>query len=185
MSGFEDLERNICDVVFEDQIKLGYRSEVIRLYYPLASLNRLMGKECTRQQMAGVLEEFSHIAAGRLGAVEVTNRGDQFCLRIPPEGADYVHSTRDENDFLVKFIEAISSHNCGIEDIINIFRQYSDRIFVGKMENEEFDYLLYFEDGKPNDYRYCVALEGCHATYHRFTPGDYEEFGFGEVVPLA
>lgn len=41
-----------------------------------------------------------------------------------------------------------------------------------------FDYLVYFEDGIPDDYRYCLSLEGEHMIYHKFTPEDYEDFGF-------
>ena len=40
---FSRLEQNICDVIKEEQIKLGYQSETIRLYYPLGSLNNFLG----------------------------------------------------------------------------------------------------------------------------------------------
>lgn len=43
-----------------------------------------------------------------------------------------------------------------------------------EMENDEFDYLLRFEDGDDN-YLYCFKDEGCHITYHRFLPEDYRE----------
>ena len=36
---FARLEKNIIDVIKEEQAKLGYRKEKIRLYYPLSSLN--------------------------------------------------------------------------------------------------------------------------------------------------
>ena len=35
---FDKLRKSIVDAVQEGQLKLGYRSETIRLYYPLASL---------------------------------------------------------------------------------------------------------------------------------------------------
>lgn len=38
--------------------------------------------------------------------------------------------------------------------------------------------IVYFEDGIPDDYRYCLSLEGEHMIYHKFTPEDYEDFGF-------
>ena len=47
-----------------------------------------------------------------------------------------------------------------------------------RMHNGEFDWLISFEDGQPDAYRYCIADEGCHLTYHRFTKEDYEAFGF-------
>ena len=37
--GYEALKRNLIDIVAEEQAKLGYRKEMIRLYYPLSSLN--------------------------------------------------------------------------------------------------------------------------------------------------
>lgn len=184
MSGYDKLEQNICDVIFEDQIKLGYRSEVMRLYYPLASLNRLLGREFSREEMEEAMCGFADEVKERLGVVEVTCAKERFCFKIPPEGVDYVHRNRNENEFLVSFIQAVSGHNCKIEDLYGIFRRYSDNVYIGKMKEEEFDYLLYFRDGKPDDYRYCIAFEGCHTTYHRFTPGDYREFGFGEAEEI-
>ena len=42
-----------------------------------------------------------------------------------------------------------------------------------------FDYLVYFEDGTPDSYRYCIKLDDDgDAVYHRFTPEDYAAFGF-------
>lgn len=58
------------------------------------------------------------------------------------------------------------------------FHKYSDHVHVEKVSHGEFDYLVYFEDGKPDSFRYCITDEGCHMIYHRFTVEDYEEFGF-------
>ena len=40
---FDKLEQNIIDMIKEEQAKLGYRRENIRLYYPLSSLVHLTG----------------------------------------------------------------------------------------------------------------------------------------------
>ena len=40
--GYERLEKSLIDLVKEEQAKLGYRKEMIRLYYPLSSLNHFM-----------------------------------------------------------------------------------------------------------------------------------------------
>ena len=37
--GYSKLERNLIDLMKEEQAKLGYRKEAVRLYYPLSSLN--------------------------------------------------------------------------------------------------------------------------------------------------
>ena len=48
---FEKLEKNLMDVVLEEQAKLGFRREKIRLYYPLSTLNHLLGTQDTAEQM--------------------------------------------------------------------------------------------------------------------------------------
>ena len=42
---YHKLEQSLIDVVKEEQAKLGYRKEEIRLYYPLSSLNHFFGTE--------------------------------------------------------------------------------------------------------------------------------------------
>lgn len=37
--GFKRLEKNLIDIIKEEQAKLGFRKEEVRLYYPLISLN--------------------------------------------------------------------------------------------------------------------------------------------------
>lgn len=173
------LMQNIMDVIAEEQIKLGYRSEVIYLYYPLKSLNSLLGTDSNIYGMNINLSEFSEYAKEYLGKIGISNRKERFCIAIPTEGADYVHEHMDENDFLKSFIEVISKHGCTLEDIVAVFGQYSKNVMVKEIEDEEFDFLIYFIDGKPNDYMYCIKFEGCHASYHRFTEDDYLSFGMG------
>ena len=185
MDRFAKLEKNICDVIREDQIKLGYRSETMRLYYPLKSLNHLVGKELDIPEMYGELEDFCEEVEPRLGQIVISSKGERFCLTFPPQTAEYVHARMPKDEFLEEFIRVMERHGSTLEDVLAVFQRYSERIHLEKMEHEEFDYLIYFADGKPNDYRYCLTAEDCHMIYHRFTPEDYEEFGFsaGTVVP--
>ncbi len=173
---FEKLMQNIMDVIAEEQIKLGYRSEVIYLYYPLKSLNSLLGTDSDIYGMNINLSEFSEYAREYIGKIGISNRKERFCIAIPPEGADYVHEHMGENDFLKSFINAVSKHGCTMEDIAGVFGQYSKNVTVKKIDDGEFDYLIYFTDGKPNDYMYCIKFEGSHVSYHRFTKDDYLSF---------
>ena len=46
----ECLIKNMTDQVKEAQLKLGYAPETVRLYYPVASLNEILGtsaRECS------------------------------------------------------------------------------------------------------------------------------------------
>ena len=78
----------------------------------------------------------------------------------------------------MKFIETIARHGCTLDEVMDVFHAYSEHVHVEKTTGTGFDYLVYFEDGIPDDYRYCLSLEGEHMIYHKFTPEDYEDFGF-------
>ena len=52
---FERLKNNIISLVEEQQYKLGYRSEPVRLYYPLKSLNRLLNTSGDPSEMKETL----------------------------------------------------------------------------------------------------------------------------------
>ena len=176
---FARLEKNIIDVIKEEQAKLGYRKEKIRLYYPLSSLNHFFQLDVDETGMQEKLSRFSEYEEGKLGSVEVTNKGERFCFHIPEEGAEYVHNNMKENEFIKALIELVGRHGCTIEEIKELFHSYSDKIITEPMDNEEFDVMIRFGDGS-DPYYYCFKDEGCHIIYHRFLPEDYEEFGFGK-----
>ena len=175
---FQMLQQNIIDSIEEQQLKLGYLSETVRLYYPLSSLNRFLKTECSVECMLDLMQEFSSWSEKKLGGVVVTNKGERFCIAVPPAGAERIHQQLQTNGFLAELIETVRTHGSTWEDVLPIFKKYSDKVHVEKVDNGEFDYLVYFEDGKPDAYRYCIAVESHHVTYHRYTPADYEEFGF-------
>lgn len=162
-------------MIKEEQIKLGYRSETIRLYYPLESLNLFLQTDYDREQMHIALKEFCKEVEPRFGDVEVTSEGERFCFRLPPQTADYVFEHTEKSGFLYDFIRVISGHGVSMEEVLAQFHKYSDCVHVERMQQEDFDYLVYFEDGKPDAYRYCLTQEGHHVIYHRFTPEDYAQ----------
>ena len=175
---YAELEKNLIEVLKEEQIKLGYRSENVRLYYPISSLNRLLGVSLDAAEMEKALYGFGDHAKEHLGKIEISRVGERFCLQIPPEGVDYVHAHLTETEFISDFIHTIEKHGCTIEEALQVFYKHSAQVHVEKITDGEFDYLIYFENGSPDDFRYCLKDEGCHIIYHRFTEGDYEEFGF-------
>lgn len=177
---FSRLEKNIIDVIKEEQVKLGYRSELIRLYYPIQSLNRLLKANCNIEQMHKILKDFCEIAKDKLGEIEVTNQKERFCFAIPPQGVDFVHQQMGNKEFIYDFIRTIEKHGCTMDDLLKQFYKYSDNVHVEKADHGEFDYVVYFEDGAPDDFRYCITDEGCHMIYHRFTKEDYDDFHFDE-----
>lgn len=121
---FARLEKNIIDVIKEEQAKLGYRKEKIRLYYPLSSLNHFFQLDVDETGMQEKLSRFSEYEEGKLGSVEVTSKGERFCFHIPEEGAEYVHNNMKENEFIKDLIGLISHHGCKMEDIFEIGRAH-------------------------------------------------------------
>ena len=53
---YSNLERSLIDVIKEEQAKLGYYREDIRLYYPLSSLNHFLGTDVNADKMQKILE---------------------------------------------------------------------------------------------------------------------------------
>lgn len=183
MADFERLKNNIIDMLVEQQLKLGYMSESVALYYPIESLQGLLDVSCDELELKQLLATFSSNTHPILGGVTFSNNKDRFCLRIPPQGGAYVHKMManqkdDKYHFLDDFLQTISKHNLAIEDITEVFVRYSKCVVVKQVIDDDFDYLIYFEDGKPDDYRYCIKYEGEHATYHRFTESDFNKLGF-------
>jgi hypothetical protein len=175
---YSKLEQNICDVIKEDQIKLGYQKEVIRLYYPLGSLNHFLKSELRVEEMRKALEDFAGTVKEKLGTIEISNEGERFCFCFPPEASEYIHSHTPQTGFLYDFIDVVSRHGVTMDEVIAVFKKYSNNVHVEKTNHGEFDYLIYFKDGQPDSFRYCLTEEGCHIIFHRFTIEDYADFQF-------
>lgn len=201
---YSNLERSLIDVIKEEQAKLGYYREDIRLYYPLSSLNHFLGTDVNADKMQKILEgtgenvdETRNIVEGKeagsataepivagmnarlsdkLGMVEVSHRGDRFCFHILPEGVEYVHENTKENEFIRELVNLVAKHGCTIDQIYELFTAHSDRVGREKMDNGEFDERIWFQDDADDPYYYCFKQEGGHMIYHRFLPEDYEDF---------
>lgn len=181
MACFDRLFDNIVDLLAEQQLKLGYMEETVSLYYPLESLQTILGENCDAAAMLDTLQMFIDMKQTTFGCIDVSYKNNRFCFRIPPVAGAYVHALLNEESrekylFLQEFLQAIIKHGQTIDEIIMIFKRYSKNVVVRKINENEFDYLIYFEDGIPDDYRYCFKLEECHITYHRFMTEDFERF---------
>lgn len=174
---FENLEQNLIDTIKEFEIKLGYSENSIKLYYPLSSLNHLLGAELDIEQAEEKLGEFAKAVCDKFGKLEYSHYGKRFCITLAPEAAKYVRENVRDNGFLRELIETLQG-KCTLDDIKQVFSHYSDKVVCEKSDNPEFDWLLYFEDGKPDAYVYCIKSEFGVYTYHRFTHEDYKAFEF-------
>lgn len=171
----DGLASNILDMIKEEQIKLGYRKEKIRLYYPISSLNTLLGIHADCAQMEIELKSYFAQRQETFGEVEVSYRQERFCLTLPEQVSEYVYMHTEKEGFLYEFINVIANHDAVIEEVLQVFKKYSDNVYFEKIYGEEYDYLLYFIDDQPDPYRYCLTEEGHHLIYHRYTKEDFKE----------
>lgn len=180
MPDFDALRENLVDAIAEGQLKLGYSDAPVSLNYPADSLNRLLGTQLSFEELGQALREFRERVRVDLGDIGVSQVDGRYCLTVPQAGTRYVHGRLGEKEFLREFIDLMRDPHGGvtIEEILRVFWKYSDQVCCIPAQEEEFNYLVYFANGVPDDYRYLIQIELGHATYHRMTPGDYEAMGF-------
>lgn len=174
---FGRLFDNIVSVTKESQLKLGYESVPFGINYARSSLLHLLG-DCDDGAVPDLLAEFAAQYRDTLGDITYRTVSNGYRIDIPTQGVDYVHSLVRDDDFLVQFINVIRDYTCTIDDIIAVFNRHSDKVVVEHIDNDDFDYLIYFEDGQPDAFWYCIDTEDIGMTYHRFTKEDYLDFGF-------
>ena len=189
-TGYSRLAKSLIDIVKEQQAKLGYRMEIVRLYYPLSTLRHFF--ECagadhktadgviSEQQMLEILaqENLPRQLTDSIGKIKVTAKNERFCIEIPPKGSEYVHENTADNEFISELIVLVGTHGCTMEQITELFYKYSDDIEKKEMQNGEFDCYIRFLNDPDDTYYYCFHDEGCHIIYHRFLPQDYADFEF-------
>ena len=137
---YKRLEQSLIDIVKEEQAKLGYRKEDVRLYYPLSTLNHFFDTEDTVEEMAERLTHLPEDMKARLGEIAVTHKKDRFCFHIPEQGSEYVHEHTAENEFIKELIELVREHGCTKKKILELFGQYSENTITEEMNNGEFDF---------------------------------------------
>lgn len=174
---FQSLSCNLTGVAAEMCLKMGMTLPAISLNYPLATLNSLLGAQLSQPDMARTLKRFGRETADTLGGVTAAPVENGFCLTVPAQGVQYAMAHAPGLDFLKELVDAIS-RGCDLEALLAVFRRHSDHVHVEAVDSPEFDHLIYFENGEPDSFYYCVHAHGGHVEYHRFSKADYEAFGF-------
>ena len=171
---YEKLERSLTDVIAEEQAKLGYRKEAIRLYYPLSTLNHFFNSNDSADEMETKLQGFTEFSTSRLGNTQTSHKGDRFCIHLAPEASEYVHNNKEQNVFIFELVKFLEKDGCTLDSIINFFRKWDEKCVIKDIHDGEFDLLVMFIDYE-DPYYYCFKDEGFHIIYHRFLPEDYKD----------
>lgn len=171
------LEKNITETVTESITKLGFEEVPLTLYFPREALCGLLGEEIGTDLMDAVLNMFAESVSERLGKVTVHMAKDgRYAITVPKEGVRFVYENAKPQDFTESLVKQMEDPDCDIMEIASLFRAHGDAV-MQRSKCEDFDYVLYFRDGQPDDYRYCFHEEMGRLIYHRFTKGEFEKFG--------
>ena len=171
------LEKNICDNIYEAQLKLGYDRRPVSLNYTTTSLTHILGEVPTED----ILNEFALTVQERLGQLQFHPIQNGWCITVPADGCEYVHNNSTDRSFMKKLVDTVR-HHADTKELLELFKKASPDAVIKELNNEEFRYLVYFSSW-PDEYYYCIAEEeemdgSLHASYHRFIREDYEDFGF-------
>ncbi|MCQ2509354.1 MAG: DUF3877 family protein [Lachnospiraceae bacterium] len=171
------LIKNILDQVKEAQLKLGFARETVRLYYPLASLNRLLQTEVQTGKELAELLAGENLFRSLPGEAAFRSRGERIEISVPPETVCYVHEQVEEPAFLKAMIELFAQHHAATrENLKEVFGSFGKAYVLEEMpEGSDFDYVMYFPDKDPDEYYYCIKEEMGHTIYHRFMEEDYRQ----------
>ena len=174
---YQKLEKSLTDVIAEEQAKLGYQKETIRLYYPLSSLNHFFDSSDSADIMEKKLSHFPDFVADRFGITSFSHEGERFCFYLAPEASEYVHQNKKEHLFIFELVKLLQMDDTTLNCVVAFFKKWDNSCIVTEMNNGEFDILIRFIE-REDPYYYCFKDEGCHVIYHRFLPKDYADFGF-------
>jgi len=166
----ERLKNTLYEMIKEQQIKLGYVYETVRLYFPKTSLYNILGllETDSNDELKKALHLFKEEVKEELGEVIVTHKAERFCISVSAKGSLYIHEHVPQNLFLLDLITLFRQHNITIDDVTKVFDKTKLEYICEEQDGDEFDYLIHFLDNKEDPYYYCVKFDNGHASYHRF-----------------
>ena len=176
MMNINRLIKNVIEQIKEAQLKLGFEREVIRLYFPVSSLNALLETDYQdEKQMLTVLRETEELQNTEMGSLAFSAHKGRIEIMVSPKGAEYVAKKVPDPVFLKAVIELFASnHSLTIEEICQCFEQSGREYTCEEMApGTDFDYVVYFKDASFDEYYYCIKMEMGHTIYHRFMKEDY------------
>ena len=185
---FRRLENNLIDNIREAHLKLGYDERPMSFNYTLDSLCHLLGSDMSMDGMEKALESFSAASGEVSGGMTFRRIKNGFCLTVTASGTAYVKSITTGEEFIAKLVEKIRSHTSSLEEVVDVFRDFSGGVITETPDSSEFDLLVRFPEGSVDEYYYCLSAEQeidghTHITYHRFIKEDYSSL-FQKSAPI-
>ena len=123
----EPLKKHIIDTVKEWQMKIGYRAESMKLYYPAVSLAELLDlpEDVGKEQLQRALFEFAEKEEAFLGKLSFAEKEDRWDLTVPPEGCTWIHENFQDPPFLKDFIQTITTPGNTLTEVRACFDRHA------------------------------------------------------------
>jgi hypothetical protein len=178
-TGFKELEKNIETTIYEGILKLGYNAdEALSIYYDLDLLNYLLQNDFnSNTQCLDYLQEFIVYVNPRLYSINISLEKGRFKFTVPKEGIAYIYRQNQNNNFLKELIQMVKSHNFTLDEVLTIFRHYSNEFVCEEMNNSEFQYVIYFKDSNIDKFKYCFSFDEMGGYYHRLL-----DYSFNKIM---
>lgn len=170
------LEKHVMDTIKEWQTKIGTDDAGVGLYYPKKSLCAYLGlsEENPASDICQRVQQYFETQAPFLGAVQVTEQKERFCIFVGAEGCAYVQKEIPIPEFLKSFLEVIKTQD--IEQVRKYFKEFANKhqtTVVEENDEDDFGIVFSFADKGVEPYLYCVSDDQFGITYHRFTSEDF------------
>lgn len=177
----EQLERHIIDTIKEWQMKIGYKEENMRLYYPDVSLIGMLElpEGTTEKELKKNLAVFTEIVSERLGQIEISNVGDRYCLNVPVEGCRYISENVPDSELLKNLLVVLNRRENDMDQVRRVFEDYATEhqgtCVEEDHESEGLGLVFYYTSEEADPYVYCMEQDDFGITYHRFSRSDYNK----------
>jgi hypothetical protein len=176
LDGFRHLQSNIESMIYESLVKLGSsKGEQMSIYYDIELLLYLLNRDSNeKKDIVSILKAFQDFAKQNFLDVCIEMEKGRYKFTLNSDAVGYIYNKHKDNTFLKELIRTLANKDVTIEDILEVFKQQSSEVICEKVENSEFDYVIYFEDQSSDEFKYCFTFDDMGKYYHRFIDYNYQ-----------
>ncbi len=170
------LLNSLESTIYEGILKLdGCADSNMSIYYDLDLINYLLStsfttnEECLSQLQSALKKE------GKEDKILVQLQNNRFQFTVTKTGIAHICKSYQNKPFLKQLIDLTKNRQFTLEQIINLFSQYSDNYIHEEIDNPEFQHIFSFSDTQLDPYVYCFTFDEMGSYFHRLLPYHLED----------
>lgn len=162
------------NLIAENIIKIGFYYQNINLYFPEQTLKYIFEIDYSGNSLIEYINTYFHNNNSVYHNTSSSISNDKVIINFDKDYVKYINDNINKFDFLHSFIELFNHHHdINIDNIVNLFKSYSNDIIFSSINSDEFDYYIYFNNDFPDFFVYCIKDNYGHYEYHRFIKDDF------------